>query len=206
MKVIIQWACIALLLVFSVLGVYFTDGSDKQAVTQPPQIKINSSVGQCTIARETLLSPEIVALSLTNDQLRTISQVLCSTSAEEVIVNKEPTILVEPNRIYAGQQAIDIVRQREGELTPAMEHVILAEGYVLGEYHDVGETYASGVGQTGMFKGMSFKESFNHHLKRAYKMFPELDTYSEALRSNLISSVYRGGVTGSPKTRFPAGS
>lgn len=130
-----------------------------------------------------------------------ISRKLCSTSVEEVVKKVKPSLIVEPNRIYHGQSAVDVVRQREGELTPEMIHVILEEGYVLGEYHDVGETYASGVGQTGKFKGMTFKESFAAHEERAYKMFPNLDKYSSELRSNIISSVYRGGISGSPKTR-----
>lgn len=165
--------------------------------------KYQTNLKYCDVSEKVLLSPEVQALDLTPQEVWVLNRKMCEPPPprEVVMTAKKPTIIVEPNRVYTGQSAIDVVRQREGELTPEMEHVIIEEGYVLGQYHDVGEIYASGVGQTGKFKGMSFKESFTHHRKRAQRMFPQLDTYSEELRKNIISSTYRGGITGSPKTR-----
>ena len=172
-----------------------------EAVAEHKEEVYETNIKYCDVSKEILLSPEVAALSLGAVELGVLNAKLCPPPPEEVIDPDEPIIIIEPNRVYHGQSAVDVVRQREGELTPEMEHIILDEGYVLGDYHDVGEVYASGVGQTGMFKGMSFKESFSHHRKRALKMFPELDTYSEMLRENIISSTYRGGITGSPKSR-----
>lgn len=153
-------------------------------------------VEHCPESLEFFASPNIKAIDLDDVQMKAIADTLC-VDAEPVVI---PTnIILEPNRIYYGQSAIEVVRQREGELTPEMKHIIIEEGYVLGDYHDKGEVYASGVGQTGKFKGQSFKETFIEHRQRAVKMFPELDTYSEELRMNIISSVYRGGISGSPK-------
>lgn len=207
MKVIIRRMYLALLGVVGALAISQDASStdpahSTQVVAEPPQIvKQETNIKTCDTSIEFFSSPDISELDLDEHEVFAISKKLCSTTIEVAIQEDKPSLIIEPNRVYYGQSAIEVVRLREGELTPEMEHIILEEGYVLGDYHDVGETYASGVGQTGEFKGMSFKESYGIHYQRALTMFPDLNTYSEELRKNIISSVYRGGITGSPKTR-----
>lgn len=206
MKTIIRGMYLALFAAVGLLAITndassFEQAHPMQEVAEHKAEAYETNLEYCDVSKEILLSPEVQALALDTVQLSVLSAKLCPPPVEEVAVPDEPSLIIEPNRVYHGQAALKAVRQSEGELTPEMEHVVLEEGYVLGDYHDTGEIYASGVGQTGKFKGMSFKESFQHHRERALKMFPELDSYSEELRKNIISSTYRGGITGSPKTR-----
>jgi len=184
-----------LLAIVAVLAVAETsEVHDIKDVASPVEIEM------CDVSRDMFNSDELATIALGDTQKKAINDYLCKP-IEEVIKDK-PDIIIEPNRVYSGEAAISIVEQMEGDLTPEMIRVVLDEGYVMGEYHDVGEIYASGVGQTGKFKGMSFKESFAIHEERARTMFPLLHLYSEELRANLISSTYRGSMSGSPKTRM----
>lgn len=158
------------------------------------------TIEYCDASTDMFNSDELATVPLGDSQKKAINDYLCKPIEE--VIESVPDIIIEPNRVYSGKEAVSMVTHLEGELTPEMIRVVLDEGYVKGEYHDVGETYASGVGQTGKFKGMSFKESFVAHKERAHKMFPLLHLYSEELRANLISSTYRGSMSGSPKTRM----
>ena len=166
------------------------------ATTSNPVQEIN----YCDASTDMFDSQELDGAALNVAQKKAINDYLCKP-IEEVIA-EQPTIIIEPNHVYSGEAAVHVVEQQEGALTPEMIRVVLDEGYVMGEYHDVGEIYASGVGQTGKFKDMSFKQSFAIHEERAVTMFPLLHLYSEELRANLISSTYRGSMSGSPKTRM----
>ncbi|CAM0103899.1 hypothetical protein PODOV005v1_20003 [Vibrio phage PS32B.2] len=166
------------------------------AIEKPLVQTINS----CDASNDMFDSSELEGIVFGASQKRAINAYLCKP-IEEVIV-EQPNIIIEPHRVYSGEEAVHVVEQQEGALTPEMIRVVLDEGYVMGEYHDVGEIYASGVGQTGKFKDMSFKQSFAIHEERAVTMFPLLHLYSEELRANLISSTYRGSMSGSPKTRM----
>ena len=114
---------------------------------------------------------------------------------------EKPQIKVNPNKVYHGKVAVAIVTQQEGKLTEEMKYVVEEEGYKATDYKDTKGITTSGAGQTGEFANMTFKEAFAVHRKRTVKMFPKLDTFSENLRKNLISSTYRGGISGSPKAR-----
>lgn len=171
------------------------DMKDVAASTTPVE-----EIKYCDASSALFDSHELDGIVLVKSQKRAINSYLCKPIEE--VIKEKPDVIIEPNRVYSGEDALDIVAKREGALTPEMIRVVLDEGYVMGEYHDVGEVYASGVGQTGKFKGMSFKESFAIHEERARSMFPLLHLYSEELRSNLISSTYRGSMSGSPKTRM----
>lgn len=198
-KGIIASFYVVLLAIVACLAVSETiEDHDIKAVAPPPV----QEQTYCDVAQEMFDSVELENTPLGKSQKKAINNYLCKPIEVTIAEDEPSTLIIEPNRVYAGQAAVDIVTQLEGELTPEMIRVVLDEGYVMGEYHDVGEVYASGVGQTGKFKGMSFKESFEVHVERAQEMFPYLSIYSEELRANIISSTYRGSMSGSPKTRM----
>lgn len=103
--------------------------------------------------------------------------------------------------IFYGRDAIREVEKLEGELTPEMEFVIEEEGYASGEYADTKGISTSGVGQTGKFRNMSFKETFTAIEKDAKRLLPDYDSYPEYLRKAIMSAAYRGDLQGSPKFR-----
>lgn len=102
---------------------------------------------------------------------------------------------------YYGDQAVTQLELREGRtLSPAERRVVHEEGFVDGCYADTKGILTCGVGQTGPFQAMSFKETFEIHRRRAAGRFPAWDTYPEDLRAELVVMEYRGDLGISPKT------
>jgi len=108
-----------------------------------------------------------------------------------------PEEMPEPKQLY-GEAAIAEVVRREGEITPAQAYVIGHEGYVFGEYLDSKGVPTSGAGQTGEYRGMSFKDTYDIHRDDAKRLVPELDNLSENQQKALMSLVYRGDLQQSP--------
>jgi hypothetical protein len=102
--------------------------------------------------------------------------------------------------IFYGNDAVAKVIELEGELTPLQSAVVLEEGYVDAVYEDDAATSGirsenvktRGVGQTGKYMDMSFKESFEAKLNEAKKLFPNFDNLSHAQQEAIISTHYRG--------------
>lgn len=107
---------------------------------------------------------------------------------------KEPTT-------YYGEDAISQVVEREGELTPAQRAIVMEEGFVDGEYADTKGISTVGVGQTGEFKDMSFKDSFEIQQQRAKRYIKDFDNLPEEMQTELMIAQYRGDLGGSPAFR-----
>ena len=120
------------------------------------------------------------------------SHYLPSETVDQVINTRPKT--------YYGENAVDQVRQREGELTSEMEYIIKHEGFVDGIYEDDAATSGigkenvrtAGVGQTGEYIDMTFKDSFAAHRQKVVDMIPSFEELPEQVRLGLLSLVYRG--------------
>ena len=101
-----------------------------------------------------------------------------------------------------GIAAIKAIESKEGELSPEQRFVALKEGYVDGEYLDHKGIPTKGVGQTGKFMYMSYKEAFSILEEECRNKFiPEYPLLSEHLRCVIMSAFYRGDIQQSPKFR-----
>ena len=103
--------------------------------------------------------------------------------------------------ILVGQDAVAAVEAAEGPLTPAQRRVVELEGFSTGEYKDTKGIATSGVGQTGEFRGQSFKEVFNTFEEETARMVDDFESFPEAVRAELIQAAYRGDLQQSPKFR-----
>ena len=105
---------------------------------------------------------------------------------------KSPAIVKKPYKVHYGQDAVDKVAEREGQLTPPMEAVIREEGFVDGVYEDTKGIKTSGVGQTGKYMDMSFRESFLDHEKLVKEIIPNFMIFNDDTQAQLLSLGYRG--------------
>jgi GH24 family phage-related lysozyme (muramidase) len=101
-----------------------------------------------------------------------------------------------------GIAAIRAIEKEEGELSPEQRFVALKEGYVDGVYEDHKGIKTKGVGQTGKYMYMTYKEAFNELEKEcAEKYIPSYYLLTEELRCVIMSAFYRGDIQQSPKFR-----
>jgi len=105
---------------------------------------------------------------------------------------KSPAIVKEPYQVHYGQDAVNKVTEREGQLTPPMEAVIREEGFVDGVYEDTKGIKTSGVGQTGEYMNMSFREAFLDHEKLVKEIIPNFMIFDDDTQAQLLSLGYRG--------------
>jgi GH24 family phage-related lysozyme (muramidase) len=106
------------------------------------------------------------------------------------------------NKTLHGMAAIKAIESEEGKLSPEQRFVALKEGYVNGEYLDHKGISTRGVGQTGKFKYMSYKEAFSILEEECAKKFiPAYPVLTERLRCVIMSAFYRGDIQQSPKFR-----
>jgi hypothetical protein len=103
-------------------------------------------------------------------------------------------------KTFVGKGAIKQVEALEGALTDSQKHLVTLEGYVDGEYKDIDGNSTKGVGQTGKFAGMTFKESYKAHVKRVQSRVSTFTTLPQYLQQELIQAEYRGDWANSPKT------
>lgn len=107
--------------------------------------------------------------------------------------------LVSEPKTYYGKDAIVEVEKREGRtLSLAERRVVEEEGFVSGEYEDDKGISTSGVGQTGKYKDMSFKETFDAHEKDAKRLVDNYGKLPEYLQAELVQAQYRGDLQQSP--------
>ena len=100
---------------------------------------------------------------------------------------------------YAGEEAIKKVEEKEGrKLSYAERRVVEEEGYVPEVYEDTKGYKTYGVGQTGKYKGKSFDETFQAHLKHTKKLVPAFDAFPEEVQAELVQAAYRGDLDISP--------
>ena len=101
----------------------------------------------------------------------------------------------------AGKKAIQAVEKTEGKLNDVQKYIVEHEGFVSGEYLDTKGVKTSGVGQTGEFQDMSFKETFDTLEKEAKRLIPKYDKLSTKKKKAIMSLMYRGDLQQSPNTR-----
>lgn len=102
---------------------------------------------------------------------------------------------------YAGASAVNKVEELEGTLDPIQKYVVEHEGYVDGVYEDTKGIKTSGVGQTGKYMDMSFKDSYDEFIQLTKSYIPSYDTMSESRQKALMSLAYRGDLKLSPTFR-----
>jgi GH24 family phage-related lysozyme (muramidase) len=111
----------------------------------------------------------------------------------------EMNLSSEP-KTYLGAEAVSQVEKREGRsLSLSEKRVVEEEGYVSGTYKDDKGIETSGVGQTGKWKGKTFKETFDAHEADTKRMVKGFDTLPEYLQAELVQATYRGDVQQSPR-------
>jgi GH24 family phage-related lysozyme (muramidase) len=93
-----------------------------------------------------------------------------------------------------GAQAVAKVTQLEGPLNSMEKRIVELEGFSAGDYDDDVGVSTSGVGQTGEFKGKTFKETVQTFVKKAKKTFPKFDKFDNKLQTELVQLYYRGDV------------
>lgn len=121
-------------------------------------------------------------------------------SDEDISTALSGQVSEEPeHKIYYGESAIKQVEKDEGSLTATQKHLVTLEGYVRGEYQDTKGITTRGVGQTGKFADMTFKQSFDVHVRRTKSRIRNFDTYPDFVKQELIQAEYRGDLGNSPK-------
>jgi len=112
----------------------------------------------------------------------------------------EMSLVSEP-QTYVGLEAVQKVESKEGRsLSLAEKRVVEEEGYVSGTYKDDKGIETSGVGQTGKWKGKTFKETFDAHKKDTRRLVKGFDGMPEYLQAELVQATYRGDTGMSPDT------
>ena len=103
-------------------------------------------------------------------------------------------------KTYHGDAAVAKVTELEGKLTPLEEAIVREEGFVDGVYDDDAATSGigkkniktRGVGQTGKFMDMTFKESLAAKVTETKKLIPDYDSLDEGQKQAMVSLHYRG--------------
>lgn len=106
----------------------------------------------------------------------------------------------EAVKMLHGQKAIDKVEELEGELTPVQRRIVELEGYVPTEYKDTKGIVTKGVGQTGDYMDMPFKEVAEIHENVARNLINDYDELPVELQAELTQLAYRGDLQQSEDT------
>ena len=125
-------------------------------------------------------------------------------TAEKPMVEPKPTAekpMVEPKpkstKALHGKQAVAKVEEVEGPLNSMEKRIVELEGFSAGDYDDDVGVSTSGVGQTGEFKGKTFKETVKVFVNKAKKTFNKFDEFDDELQTELVQLYYRGDVKAS---------
>jgi len=112
---------------------------------------------------------------------------------------KEQEQIFQPNphKVYYGDEAVMKVHSREGHTTPTMNYIIHHEGFVDGDYDDTKGIKTRGVGQTGEYMNMTFKESYFAHEDKAAAIIPSFHQQHPSTQKALMSLIYRGDMKSS---------
>ena len=106
----------------------------------------------------------------------------------------------EAAKMLHGQKAVDKVEELEGELTPVQRRIVELEGYVPTEYEDTKGIVTKGVGQTGNYMDMSFKEVAEIHEDVSRNLINDYDELPVELQAELAQLAYRGDLQQSNET------
>ena len=105
------------------------------------------------------------------------------------------------SKVLHGNAAIKAIEAKEGKLSPEQRYVALKEGYVDGDYLDHKGIPTRGVGQTGKYRYMTYKEAFSALEEECKKFIPAYPLLSSKMRCVIMSAFYRGDIQQSPKFR-----
>tara|TARA_R110002153_G_scaffold272864_1_gene442286 strand:- start:1366 stop:1917 length:552 start_codon:yes stop_codon:yes gene_type:complete len=130
-----------------------------------------------------------------DDTLSTLTSYLSSKEAPAQVAGNHPI------RTLYGKDAINRVVQDEGDVDDVQKYVIVHEGFVDGAYKDTKDITTSGVGQTGKYMDMTFKQTYDIHFQDAQRMIPDLDKMSKERQKAIMSLAYRGDLAKSPTFR-----
>ena len=108
-------------------------------------------------------------------------------------------VLKSPLMQY-GDKAVKALEQREGPLTYVEQRVAEEEGFFNGFYYDSKGVVTFGAGQTQQYMDKSFKETVKAREQVTKKLIKAYDKLPDTIQAELVQSVYRGGLSGSPKT------
>ena len=136
-------------------------------------------------------------------------------SNDSLNIVKADTIKMAGPKILHGKAAIAAVEKVEGKLNPLQAYVVSLEGYAPPgvDYDDltgaiitdlntssVKGVSTGGVGQTGPYKGKSFKEVVAIFEEQVRNTIPGYDSLPFYLQKELVQSAYRGDLGFSPLT------
>ena len=100
-----------------------------------------------------------------------------------------------------GKAALSKAEEIMGRPLESWEKLIIKEeGYSDKPYKDSKDVWTRGFGQTKEFFDMDIEEVLRIHKEKTERLVNNLDEYPEKLRDLMISSVYRGGLSGSKNT------
>lgn len=103
--------------------------------------------------------------------------------------------------VFYGEEAVREVERLEGPLNNIERSLVHHEGYVPGDYKDDKGISTAGVGQTGKFKGMRFKDVASTFVNETRRYIPDYDLLPEPVKEGLVSLAYRGDLQQSPTFR-----
>lgn len=137
---------------------------------------------------------------ISREELAKKAETVSPTSAEFVAgsLTEAPDLVnTKGTRTLRGPAAIREVERIEGELTSVQKAIVVDEGYVNGYYEDDRGNKTGGVGQTGKFLSMSFKDSFDEFEGKASKAIQDYDSLPVAVQASIVSAAYRGDLKAS---------
>ena len=114
-------------------------------------------------------------------------------------LSKEQVALLEDGRVDEYKETL-APEPDVSNMTSLEAFIFKHEGFSATEYLDTKGVPTIGIGQTGEFRDMSFRQAVQKKRDLAEKKIPDLNTFPETVQNNIVSSFYRGSLSGSPKT------
>lgn len=103
--------------------------------------------------------------------------------------------------VQHGSAAVDKMEASlRRELTPLEKLIVTEEGFSEAVYDDTKGVKTQGSGLTGEYIDKGFGVAVQEKADKTQDLITNLDSYPEELKNLMISSVYRGGLSGSPAT------
>ena len=103
---------------------------------------------------------------------------IAQAQAQPIAPPPAPPPIVRPQQFYHDGAVREVIK-REGNLDAVQKYIVQHEGFVAGDYTDTKGISTSGVGQTGIYKGKTFKETYDIHKQKAKKLVPAFDNLPE---------------------------
>jgi len=120
---------------------------------------------------------------------------MCMAQAQAETINPPPVppAIVKPQQFYHDGAVREVIK-REGSLDAIQKYIVQHEGFVGGDYDDTKGVSTSGVGQTGIYKDKTFKETYEIHKQKAKELVPDYDGLPLNGQKAIMSLIYRGDI------------